>query len=85
MPCASNTNFPNHFVILQNPPSDVHAVIFPVRLGHMLIDICIHPCHVANYCVSVDLASGMKYVETREPKACNMCEVGGATEVDVVE
>lgn len=40
------TDLPDHLVILQNTPGDVHTVIVPVGPGHMFVDIGIDARHV---------------------------------------
>jgi len=39
------TNFSDNFVILQNPPTDVHAVVIPICPGHLLVDIGVDARH----------------------------------------
>jgi len=40
------TDLAHHLIVLQLPPSDVHAVIVPVRPWHLLVDIGIDARHV---------------------------------------
>ena len=41
------TNLAHNFIVLQDAPRNVHAVIVPVRPWHLLVDICIYTRHFA--------------------------------------
>lgn len=44
---TARTDLSDNLIILHHTPGNIHAVIVPVRPGHLLIDISIDPCHVA--------------------------------------
>jgi hypothetical protein len=41
------TDFTYDLIVLQHAPSDVHAVVVPVRARHLLVDICVDARHSA--------------------------------------
>ena len=43
------TYLAHYFVVLQNAPTDIDAVIVPVRSRHLLVDICVYSCHVQSF------------------------------------
>lgn len=44
----TRTNLAHNFVVLQNAPGDVDAVIVPVGPRHGLVDICIDATHLCD-------------------------------------
>ena len=42
-----HTDFAYDLIVLQHAPSDIHAVVVPVRAWHLLVDICVDARHFA--------------------------------------
>ena len=77
-----DTYFANDFIVFQDTPCYVHTIVVPIRLGFVLVDVCVDSSHSASVSQGYDGLCGGKGSHIEQIEKVHAQRVGAMIELE---